>query len=539
MKPRRFSHLLPLFALAAMTALTESAAHAELSESSVSALGAARSTLPGGHAATPLSEGGVSSVLSHAKKIDVPQSSRVLPPSEGGDAGVLRATDTPQDAESTVQEPFARLGDATLVYQVSPDGCVFRFERNGCVETWSYPPESNAKKHLGCLPPESIKLSTFENILGFQGFRMDFVLGASGFTWSEFHALDGDRLRLIAESWGYPKEHGEHSVDLDGDGVPELVCNVSYEMGGHRRVFIYRNMNGRAMVCRSIDPLLPEPESIDACNGDRSERYDPATQTLHVRYLPASWNANGASNIEESMFRDVDLPIEINRLDWQPVVDEADKSEWTPFLLEFGGWEDFGSPPDPLSDVYGLGLGVFSVSANDVIGAELALGVPFAQHSVWGVQAGIVGAVAERMDGIQAGGLMSGGKQLDGISLGGLLTAVEQLNGVGLAGLFVGADSGNGIVASFGLTDTGNAIALANARTEPFTGVQLAGIANFGSDITGVQIATLFNFAGTLHGVQIGLFNRAFQGCGVQIGVLNLFGRGDDTIGLPLLNARF
>ena len=28
-------------------------------------------------------------------------------------------------------------------------------------------------------------------------------------------------------------------------------------------------------------------------------------------------------------------------------------------------------------------------------------------------------------------------------------------------------------------------------------------------------------------------------GCGLQIGLWNLIGRGDDTIGLPLLNARF
>ena len=197
------------------------------------------------------------------------------------------------------------------------------------ITAWHTEAQSHAESAEGAesrLSPEFTKISTFENILGFRGFRIDFVPGASGFTWSEFHALDGDRLRLIAESWGYPGEHGEHTVDLDGDGIPELVCNISYEMGGHRRVFLYRTINGRAMVCRNIDPLLPEPESGHACNGDRSERYDPATQTLHVHYLPASWNANGAFNIEDSMFRDIDLPIDIDRLDWQPVVKDASSS---------------------------------------------------------------------------------------------------------------------------------------------------------------------------------------------------------------------
>ena len=74
---------------------------------------------------------------------------------------------------------------------------------------------------------------------------------------------------------------------------------------------------------------------------------------------------------------------------------------------------------------------------------------------------------------------------------------------------------------------------------KPFSGIQIAGIANFASNITGVQLATVFNFAGELHGLQLGIWNRAQSGTGVQIGLVNGFGPPDDTLWLPLLNARF
>jgi hypothetical protein len=219
------------------------------------------------------------------------------------------------------------------------------------------------------------------------------------------------------------------------------------------------------------------------------------------------------------------------------LADEAEHG-WTPVLLQFGGWEDFGDPPEPQPDVYGFGLGVFSVAAHDVVGAELALGCPFAQQA-WGVQAGFIGAGAVCMNGIQAGGVMAGAERLDGVALSGVMAGAERLDGVALSGLFAFAETGHGIVASLGFTDTGNAIALANAPLKPFTGIQLAGIANFASDITGVQLATVFNFAGELHGLQIGLFNRALSGRGVQLGLVNSFGRDDDVRSIPLLNARF
>lgn len=156
-----------------------------------------------------------------------------------------------------------------------------------------------------------------------------------------------------------------------------------------------------------------------------------------------------------------------------------------------------------------------------------------------GVQFGLIGAASERLSGIQVGGLAAIGEQLDGISAGCVFNSVG---------------TGNGIVCSLGFTSTGNALALANAPSLPFCGLQLAGIANFASDIYGTQVAlganvsdvchgvqasAIYNRTEELHGLQIGLVNEARSGAGVQIGLFNFFGDGDDRLLLPIINARF
>ena len=210
---------------------------------------------------------------------------------------------------------------------------------------------------------------------------------------------------------------------------------------------------------------------------------------------------------------------------------------WTPLCLQFG-WpnEDFDHVPK--SNIYGLGFGLFSIAANDVCGAELSMGIPVAGGNVNGVQAGLLGSVAKETHGLQVGGVFAGSKQMDGVLLAGVFAAADQLEGLALAGLFAAA-SGDGVVASLGLTCSGNAFALGNAPEESFSGVQIAGIANFANEINGLQLALGFNVADELHGVQIGLFNRAYMGRGVQIGFLNRFGKGDAMRVLPFFNAQF
>lgn len=150
-----------------------------------------------------------------------------------------------------------------------------------------------------------------------------------------------------------------------------------------------------------------------------------------------------------------------------------------------------------------------------------------------GPQVGLFAVESERLIGIQFGGLEARAERLDGISVGLLVDSVR---------------AGHGLAASLGTTWT------ARYRDDLFSGLQLAGIANFSQDVCGVQIALganhahefrglqaalFYNRADELHGVQIGFVNKALSGSGVQIGFINLFGTDNDLLMIPFLNARF
>ena len=259
----------------------------------------------------------------------------------------------------------------------------------------------------------------------------------------------------------------------------------------------------------------------------------PAVETTHAESAEAAESESHAENAESA---------------------EPADAGWTPLLLQVG-WPSEDFDESSLKDVYGLSLGLFTAAADDVVGAQLSLGLPAARGTVWGVQAGLFGAISERRaNGVQVGGVFAGSERgsgicaagllavderLDGVCIGGLMAGADRLEGVALAGLLASASTGHGVVAALGFTSTGNALALANAPSEPFTGIQLAGIGNFGMDVRGVQLAPFFNVAEKLQGAQIGFINRAWDGWGVQIGLFNLFGSDDDKTFFPIVNARF
>ena len=80
-----------------------------------------------------------------------------------------------------------------------------------------------------------------------------------------------------------------------------------------------------------------------------------------------------------------------------------------------------------LKDVYGLSLGLFTAAADDVVGAQLSLGLPAARGTVWGVQAGLFGAISERRaNGVQVGGVFAGSERGSGICAGAALCYSNQ-----------------------------------------------------------------------------------------------------------------
>lgn len=87
---------------------------------------------------------------------------------------------------------------------------------------------------------------TFTDILGFDGYYVRVEESTPNFyIWYYYTEIDG-KTQCIAETFGplgtdYDPE--AYSVDLDNDGIMELVCNCMYN-DGVERVIIYRSNNG-------------------------------------------------------------------------------------------------------------------------------------------------------------------------------------------------------------------------------------------------------------------------------------------------------
>lgn len=141
--------------------------------------------------------------------------------------------------------------------------------------------DSDNSGSAGAAEEESIQ-TTFTNILGQSGFIRQESF-ASGFLFNHYIARIGGRETCIAESWGWDRD--DAAVDLDGDGVKELVCNVTYGADGVQRVIVYRlAANGSAKCADPLD-LLDVPYN-DPGIGSLSEVYNAVHNTVDISYYP-------------------------------------------------------------------------------------------------------------------------------------------------------------------------------------------------------------------------------------------------------------
>lgn len=128
--------------------------------------------------------------------------------------------------------------------------------------------------------PEDISADTFEDILGHNGFRIHqyFALGTSAeFCETDYFAVDEEPIHL-AYSWGGWENHNanDYSVDVDGDGCKELLCNVQWLADGAEDALIY-HWNGEEVVqYGGTDVMLEAEQNIDFF----------ALGSLGARYLP-------------------------------------------------------------------------------------------------------------------------------------------------------------------------------------------------------------------------------------------------------------
>ena len=90
---------------------------------------------------------------------------------------------------------------------------------------------------------EEIMIDTFEDILGHNGFRIYRRLanGENNYYCETYYFAVDEVPIYLADSWGdyVIPNNNAFTVDLDGDGYKELICNVTYMLGGFTDAYIY------------------------------------------------------------------------------------------------------------------------------------------------------------------------------------------------------------------------------------------------------------------------------------------------------------
>ena len=117
-------------------------------------------------------------------------------------------------------------------------------------------------------------LQPFTDILGTDGYALDYGLGPAG-NYRSYYGADGAPLVL---SFGW--DRADTPVDLDGDGVRDLVCGVTYMADGVPAVLVYRLVDGE--IRQAEASALPEGvyQSSPPPDGPAWTTYDPETNTV-------------------------------------------------------------------------------------------------------------------------------------------------------------------------------------------------------------------------------------------------------------------
>ena len=133
-------------------------------------------------------------------------------------------------------------------------------------------------------PATGLESEVFTDILGYDGYLVTASWPLSAY-WSTrtYYAADRDTgdLTPIAESFGWG-EARDYPVDLDGDGMEELVCNVQYGGDGAVQVCVYqRRADGVYLGYLDTEDL---PGHFDWGINSVWEEYDPAENVFRIHY---------------------------------------------------------------------------------------------------------------------------------------------------------------------------------------------------------------------------------------------------------------
>ena len=119
----------------------------------------------------------------------------------------------------------------------------------------------------------------FTDILGCNGYVVS--ESYSGWKLRTYYAAVGGQEWPVAETFGFG-EAEDYVVDLDGDGITELVANVTYGGDGARRAYVYQRRGEEIYLGTFSTENLPNLNDWGV-NSTWSE-YDPSTSTFRLHY---------------------------------------------------------------------------------------------------------------------------------------------------------------------------------------------------------------------------------------------------------------
>lgn len=146
-------------------------------------------------------------------------------------------------------------GDTHEATREELDDLIAKFESRPDVVWYDFT-EENVRSVLGT--NRGTRTVAFDDIMGLSGFYSETTDGANFITRKYYVPAVVGGYTPIGESFGYTID--DHVVDLDGDGVTELVCNCQYGADGAQRVFVYRLKDGvvEQGVYDSVYSTLPD-----------------------------------------------------------------------------------------------------------------------------------------------------------------------------------------------------------------------------------------------------------------------------------------
>ncbi len=153
--------------------------------------------------------------------------------------------------------------------------------------------------------PTDISAEAFENCLGHSGFRLykRHPLGTlSHYYEVDYYAVE-DELEFLAYRWG-AKDDAFYEVDIDGDDIKELVCNVVWMADGAMDVLIY-HFNGKKVMRAHGSDLLDQPVDNHGV-GAIATTYLPDKGKVHIDYWQDALQG----------YAEKEYPIVLEKMDW-------------------------------------------------------------------------------------------------------------------------------------------------------------------------------------------------------------------------------